>query len=86
VVSDSPVSPFDSLEDTQEFIALLESAIHDSVAEVKLEIERASDEDQARRLEALALALYKLEQLTVHVGKSRRILNDLRTIRRLLSA
>ena len=41
----------------------------------------ASDERQVR---ALNLALYKLTQLATNMHKSRRALNDLRSIRRLL--
>jgi hypothetical protein len=35
-------------------------------------------------LEAVRLALYKLEKLEQHIKASRRLLNDLRTLRRLL--
>ena len=37
-----------------------------------------------RRLEALRLVQYKLEKLDAHLQSSSRILNDLRTLRRLL--
>ena len=37
-----------------------------------------------RRQEALRLVAHNLSQLSVHITKSRRILNDLRTLRRLL--
>ena len=43
-------------------------------------------DDDARRVEALNLAHYKMSQLSSHMHKSRRALNDLRTIRRLLFA
>jgi len=32
----------------------------------------------------LRLALYNLEKLAIHMNKSRRVLNDLRSLRRLL--
>jgi division protein CdvB (Snf7/Vps24/ESCRT-III family) len=35
-------------------------------------------------VEALGVALLKMNQLSTHMQKSRRILNDLRTLRRLL--
>jgi len=35
-------------------------------------------------LQALRLVLYKLEKLEQHIRASRRLLNDLRTLRRLL--
>lgn len=85
-MNDTLVRPFESIEDTQEFVALLENSIEEAIAEVRSELEIAQAEAQARRVEALSLALYKLGNLGVHIGKSRRILNDLRSIRRLLSS
>jgi hypothetical protein len=77
--------PFGSIEDTQEFVALLEDAIEQAILEVQADVERAGADGQERRTEALNLALYKLGQLSTHVTRSRRILNDLRSIRRLLA-
>jgi hypothetical protein len=45
---------------------------------------RAKSERAERRLEALQLVTYKLEQLSRHIDTSQRLLNDLRTLRRLL--
>jgi hypothetical protein len=45
---------------------------------------RARSEGATRRLEALQLVAYKLERLARHVDSSHRLLNDLRTLRRLL--
>ena len=61
-----------------------EESIEDAVVEVKEHIQTAKTERDERRAEALTLAMYKMSQLSVHMHKSRRILNDLRTIRRLL--
>ena len=60
--------PFESIESAHEFVALREA-------------EAARDERQVR---ALNLALFKLTQLATQMHKSRRALNDLRSIRRLL--
>jgi hypothetical protein len=38
----------------------------------------------SRRLDALQIVAHKLETLELHLTKSRRILNDLRFLRRLL--
>ena len=48
------------------------------------ESERANDEAASRRLEALQLIAYKLDRLAWHVDGSRRLLNDLRMLKRLL--
>lgn len=83
-MSPAVVRPFESIEDTQEFIALLCEAIDDAAREIESETVLAQAEKLPRRIEALNLAAFKLAQLKVHVSKSRRIVNDLRTIRRLM--
>lgn len=72
--------PFDSIESTQEFVELLLQAIDDATQEVQSDLDGAED----RRREALLLVDHKLHTLASHISTSRRILNDLRTLRRLL--
>ena len=74
--------PFDSIESAHEFVALLEASIVEAAREVQALLE--PNEQDERRREALSLALYKMNQLVTHIHKSRRILNDLRSIRILL--
>jgi hypothetical protein len=76
--------PFESIESAQEFLELLLATIGETVSDVEQDRQDAVAEDEARRVEALDLALYKLKLLDGHVQTSRRILNDLRTLRRLL--
>ena len=76
--------PFESIESAHEFMVLLAASIEEAVSDARTDRAVAVDEDEERRIQALDLALYKLKLLEVHVTKSRRILNDLRTIRRLL--
>jgi F0F1-type ATP synthase membrane subunit b/b' len=73
-------TPFESIESTQEFVELLLDAIREAGEEVQKDMEDAEE----RRREALLLVSHKLEKLSQHVSSSRRILNDLRTLRRLL--
>ena len=75
--------PFDSIESAQEFMALLQDSVAEAVEDVCRKLENTPG-DEPRGAEALQLAHYKLGQLMSHVQKSRRILNDLRTIRKLL--
>ena len=77
-------TPFDSIEDSLEYIGLLREAIETSKRAVADQATAAQAEGAARRLEALQLVTYKLERLAWHIDGSRRILNDLRTLRRLL--
>jgi hypothetical protein len=53
---------------------------------VEADIATAEREGADRRKEALLLVSYNLAKLNLHITGSRRILNDLRTLRRLLLA
>jgi hypothetical protein len=79
-----PQSPFDSIESAHEFMSLFAAAIADTRHEIDADVERELIAGRPRRLEAVRLAQYNLEKLELHVSKSRRILNDLRNLRRLL--
>ena len=78
--------PFDSIESAQEFMELLEQTIEEARQQLETDRDVARTSREPRRLEALDLAIYKVNQLALHAKKSRRILNDLRTIRRLLAS
>ena len=75
--------PFDSIESAHEFVVLLGEQVETARKETQAHADQAREEGNQRRVEALAVALLKMNQLT-HMQKSRRILNDLRTLRRLL--
>jgi hypothetical protein len=77
-------SPFDSIESAHEFVALLAETVHDAKCDVEADIQRESDSGAPRHLDALRTTLYSMEKLELHMNKSRRILNDLRSLRRLL--
>jgi hypothetical protein len=85
-VSYDPETPFDSIEGSQEYVALLAEAIEEARQDVDADIAVAIAEGAERRTEALQLVSYNLAKLTLHISTSRRILNDLRTLRRLLLA
>jgi len=76
-------TPFDSIEGALEYVGLLREAI--DVAKKAVEQEKArTGSDALRRLEALQLVGYKLDRLGWHMDSSRRLLKDLRMLRRLL--
>ncbi|HWB99960.1 MAG TPA: hypothetical protein VG672_24800 [Bryobacteraceae bacterium] len=79
-------TPFDSIECSQEYVSLLAEAIEEARREVESDIAIAVKERAERRREALQLVSYNLAKLSLHITTSRRILNDLRTLRRLLLA
>jgi len=77
-------APFDSIESAQEYLKLLSQTLGETRQAIAADIETTADPGPDRRLEAMRLVLYKLEKLDRHVTAGRRILNDLRTLRRLL--
>ena len=77
-------APFTTIESAQEFLTLLSEQIDEATADVRAEFE-ACGPNEARRAEAWQVVLYTLSKLSTHVGSSRRLLNDLRTLRNLLS-
>jgi len=80
-MSTQPETPFDNVESAHEYVRLLWEAIGDAKKELEADVATAKPD---RRLEALRLVQYKLEKLDLHLQSSSRLLNDLRTLRRLL--
>ncbi|MGA2435392.1 MAG: hypothetical protein ABSG25_08905 [Bryobacteraceae bacterium] len=74
-------NPFENIESAQQFVDLLAEAIEEAQRDVEADLGRDQPE---RRLQALQLVSYNLAKLSMHMGTSRRLLNDLRTLRRLL--
>lgn len=77
-------TPFDSLESAHRYVALLCDAVTEARLDVGVDAEAAVRDDAGRRLEALKLVAYKLDRLERHLESSRRLLNDLRMLRRVL--
>jgi hypothetical protein len=84
--AEDDLSPFPSLESAQEYIALLAIAVVDAQSDIQQDIDAAGNENADRRLAALRLVDYKLNQLRNHMSTTGRLLNDLRSLRRLLLA
>ena len=76
--------PFDSIEGAHEYVGLLAEAIAEADAAIKEDIVEAQGQGAVRRAQALHIVAFKLEKLRTHIHSSHRILNDLRTLRRLL--
>lgn len=79
-------TPFDSIEGSHEYVALLAESLDEARRDVEAEIAAAERERADRRKEALLLVSYNLAKLHLHITTSRRIMNDLRSLRRLLLA
>jgi hypothetical protein len=76
--------PFPSIESAYEYVGLLLQAIEETAVDVDEDLGDARQDGSARRREVFQLIAYKLGQLRFHLSASRRLLNDLRTLRRML--
>jgi hypothetical protein len=85
-VSYKAETPFDSIEGSHEYVRMLSEAVDEARRDVEEEVASAEKDRADRRKEALLLVSYNLAKLNLHITSSRRILNDLRTLRRLLLA
>lgn len=79
----NPETPFDSIESAHEYLGLLVKAVEEAKQSAEGDL-AAAGPASARHLDAIRLAVYKLEKLEQHIKIGRRLLNDLRTLRRLL--
>ena len=84
-------TPFDSVENAHEYVRLLSEAIAEAKNEIAADLVAAKPDHgvearplEARRVEALRVVQFKLDKLEQHLKTSSRLLNDLRTLRRLL--
>jgi hypothetical protein len=85
-LSSESENPFSTIESAQDFVKLLTKAIREAKQELAALAERETAAEASRRLDALRISLYSVTKLEVHMHHSSRILNDLRTLRRLLLA
>ena len=83
-MSNQAETPFDSIEGSHEYVAMLAESLDEARRDVEEEIAEAERDGADRRKQALLLVAYNLAKLNLHITSSRRILNDLRTLRRLL--
>ena len=77
-------TPFDSIEGSYQYVDMLAEAIAEAKQDVDEEVALAEKESANRRKQGLLLVSYNLAKLEGHMTASRRILNDLRTLRRVL--
>jgi hypothetical protein len=73
---------FENIEDAHEYVGLLCEAVDEAAHTIEHQMDAPSA--AGRHLDALHLVDYKLKTLRHHLLVSRRLLNDLRTLRRYL--
>ncbi|HEU5453536.1 MAG TPA: hypothetical protein VFU76_16180 [Terriglobales bacterium] len=77
---------FDSIESAHDFVGLLAQTVREAKQDIEADVQKGASNGAARRqVEALRMAAYCLTKLELHMAHSSRILNDLRTLRRLLN-
>ena len=76
--------PFESIESAHDYMNILATTILEVMGELQRDRGRALRDGELRRAQAIDLAIFKLKMLGCYVFKSRRTLNDLRTLRRLI--
>lgn len=77
-------TPFDSVENAQQYVRLLVEAIAEAKNEIAADLDLAAKAKLDRRVQAMQIVQFKLNKLEHHLKTSSRLLNDLRTLRRLL--
>jgi hypothetical protein len=77
-------TPFGSIESALDYVALLGEVVEESRLEVRQALKESVTEGATRRVQALRIVDYKLTQLGQHLSASRRVLIDLRKLRRVL--
>jgi hypothetical protein len=84
-VPEEPGTPFDSIEGAYQYVSLFSGALEEARNAIQQDADSGGRTKGAeRRVEALRVVDYKLDQLGGHLAAMLRILNDLRTLRRLL--
>jgi hypothetical protein len=83
-LTDSLQTPFDSVENAHQYVRLLAEAIAEAKTEIAADLDVAARSTLERRVQALQIVQFKLDKLERHLQTSSRLLNDLRTLRRLL--
>ena len=76
-------TPFDSIENAQQYIRLLAETVAEAKRDIDSEIALATGQMSYRRVQALRMVEYNLEKLQRYLSITGRTLNDLRSLRRL---
>ncbi len=81
---DEAERPFANIESAHEYTRMLLEALDESRSEIADDMREAEAAREERLQQALRLVSFKLDKLKGHLTASHRLLNDLRTLRRLL--
>jgi len=85
-MSETSETPFHDIESALEYINLLLEAAQEAKGQVERDLLRAIEPELERRRQGLQLVIHKLTQLASYLSATRRILGDLRMLRRVLTS
>ena len=85
-MSETSETPFHDIESAIEYINLLIDAAQEAKGQVEGDLLLSSEPELERRRQGLQIVIHKLNQLTSHLAAGRRILGDLRMLRRVLTS
>jgi hypothetical protein len=77
-------TPFDTVENAHQYVRLLAEAILEAKGEIAADLAASTTAKSDRRTQALQIVQFKLDKLEQHLRTSSRLLNDLRSLRRLM--
>lgn len=77
-------TPFDNLDSAHEYLRLLAIQVSEVAEDIRQDLSNTDSGADSRRVDALRLVAFKLQQLSGHVTGARAVLNDLRMLRRVL--
>jgi hypothetical protein len=77
-------TPFDTVENAHQYVRLLAEAILEAKGEIATDLVASTKAKSDRRTQALQIVQFKLDKLEQHLKTSSRLLNDLRSLRRLM--
>jgi hypothetical protein len=83
-MNEIPETPFHDIESALEYIKLLLETAQEVKGQVEGDLLSTTGSELERRRLGQQLVIHKLTQLTSHLSASRRILGDLRMLRRVL--
>lgn len=72
-------NPFQSIESAHQFVTLLAATVVKARRELEIDIKR-EELTPSRRLNVLRVALFNVKKLEGDINRSRKLLNDLRTL------
>ena len=83
-MKDDTNATFGTIEGTQQFLSLLSHKIDEVLAEAQLQLASSTVLKARQRVQTWQLILYTMQKLSTHIANSRKLMEDLNTMKSLL--